>query len=87
MVMAGSNRNLLRRKIILEYGMEYGKFHIDELYTHMNNYKTQEGRPHKQVSISRQQLTSLLRTHALFMNMSNGYWKFTGDKHVMDREI
>lgn len=87
MVMAGSNRNLLRRKIILEYGMEYGKFHIDELYTHMNNYKTQEGRPHKQVSISRQQLTSLLRSNSYFTNLNNGYWKYNGDKNVMDREV
>ena len=84
MVMAGSNRNLIRRQVILEYGIEKGKFHVDELYAHMNAYKTKEGRPHKQVSISRSQLVSLLRTHPLFMNLSNGYWKYTGDKNVMD---
>lgn len=82
--MAGSNRNLLRRNIIMEYGIKYGRFHIDNLYAHMNSYKTVMGRPHKQVSISKQQLTSLLRTNPSILNLNNGFYKYTGDKHVMD---
>ena len=84
MVMAGSNRNLIRRKIIMEYGIKHGRFHIDNLYAHMNSYKTEMGRPHKQCSISKQQLSSLLRANASMLNLNNGFYKYTGDKHVMD---
>lgn len=87
MVMAGSNRNLMRRKVIIEYGILKSKFHIDELYFYMNSYKTKEGRPHKQVSISKQQLTSLLRSNSYFTNLNNGYWIYNGDKNVMDRKV
>jgi len=82
--MAGSNRNLMRRKVMAEYGMEHERFHIDALFEHMNSYKTGTGRPHKQVSISRQQLSSLLRANSAFLNLDNGYYIYNGVKNVMD---
>jgi hypothetical protein len=69
------NKNVHRYKAMVKYGREVmngEKFRQAHLMDYMNNYIGVSGRRHKQTTVSKIQLTSLLRMHPNFR-----YWPST----------
>ena len=70
--------NRYKKRVMREYGEKHKTFHIDNLLSHMNNYRTASGKKHKSTGTTIQQLTSLLTTSPDYTRISDRTWRYNG---------
>jgi len=74
--MAGIHQHHYKRKAMVEYGRMKKEFDFNDLLVFMNEYKTKEGKPHRNVPSTYAQLNNLLRAHPQFRNIGGNKWCF-----------
>ena len=80
--MAGPLIHKYRIIAMEEFGKTIAKdkeFEFRELLDFMNSYKNKQGRPHRFVPLTKQQLGNLLQSHLDFAYLGRTIWKYKGE--------
>ena len=76
--MAGKLTHKFRTQAMMEYGSQLNdeEFEFNSLLYFMNSYKNKQGRPHRFVPLTSQQLGNLLQGNPHFQNVGENLWRF-----------
>ena len=80
--MAGPLTHKYRILAMEEFGKTIARrmpFEFRELLHFMNSYKNKQGRPHRFVPLTKQQLGNLLQGHLDFAYIGRTTWKYKGE--------
>ena len=80
--MAGKLTHKFRTQAMMEYGRQLNdeEFEFNSLLYFMNSYKNKQGRPHRFVPLTSQQLGNLLQGNPHFQNVGYNLWKFLDEE-------